>query len=147
VFAFCFICWCTRVEVCDVFGWKQLGETLRCSLGFALSNLWLLRLQPEMLVFQCRDAKLGKKLIRHCWNCIICRQNGNMFSDVTEQRSRLLEKAEKTSQFLARAGWVVVLWRQVLRALQKAPFLSVTEWVQQRSLLCIGGRNMLSSLK
>lgn len=91
-----FICLCTRGKVCVLFGWTRLGEPLCCRLVFALSDLWLLWLQPEMLVFQCSDTELCNSLIRHHWNCITCRQNGNMPSDVTKQRSRLLEKAEKT---------------------------------------------------
>lgn len=104
-----------------------LGEPLCCSLGFVLPDLWLLGLQPEMLVFQCSDTKLCKKLIRHHWNCIIYRQNGHTLSDVTKQRSRLLEKAEETLLFLARRGWVIVLWRQVLRALQTHPLCDWTD--------------------
>lgn len=47
------------------------------------------------------------------------RKNGNMLSPVTKHRSRLLGKVEKTLLFLARPGWVVVLWCQVLKDIAK----------------------------
>lgn len=97
-------------------------------------------------MFQCSIGKLCKKLIRHHWNCIIYRQNGNMLSDVMKQRSRLLEKSEKSLRFLARPEWVAVQWRHVLRALQNPPSLSATEWMQC-SLPGITGRIVLSSPK
>lgn len=141
VFAFYFICPCNKGEV-----WTQLGEPLRCSPGFALAELWLLRLQPEMLVFHCGGTRLCKEVIRHHWHCIVYRQNGNMLSDATKQSSRLLEKAEKTLPCLARLGWVVVLWRQVLTALQNPSSVSVTDWVRC-SFPGVTGRITLSSPK
>lgn len=85
----------------------QLGDPLRCRLGFAVSELfWLLRLQPETLVFQCRDTDLFRKLIGRQMNCIMYRQNAFWCH---KERSRLREKVEKTLLFLARPGWHQVL--------------------------------------
>lgn len=125
MFAFYFIRLCTRGEVSDLFGWMQLCEPLQCRLGFAVSDLWLLWLQPGILMFQGIDTPLCRKLIRHHWNCIICRQNAFWCHN---QRSRLLEKVKKTLLFLARLGWAVVLWHQVLTCIAK-PTSSHCGWM------------------
>lgn len=122
-----------------------LGESLRCSLGFALPDL-------RFCSFGChRRCRRFRAVAPNCARSSlgtagIASYTGKMATRILMPRNKLLEKAEKPLLCLARPWWVVVLWRQVITALQNPPSLPAADWVQC-SFPGIAGGITLSSPK